>query len=271
MSASVELPNWLQQNQPVTNPSAKKHGYNPLNKNLGWLQHLLTQLNAPQNIHQTQQQPWLQVVNLAIMILLFSLAQKPLLIWLLALVWLVRLYRLSALQLYQFAKRLGHMSVFSILFILPSCFLNSWSLGLWLLFKTVLILGQVALFLQEITWVDFIKALRQLHVPPLFVLALSITIKYCHILATYLVQVLWAIELRRATTVPTPFYQTAKIMGRLYLTSKRYVLAVYEAMTLRGYQGQTTKVEHLALSKHDWRILGLDLSLIMMYCLVWRY
>lgn len=269
MTETKSLPVWLTQTA-VTKSTPSQQPKNRLQKNLNWLNRLVQQLNQPIMVHQTKQAPWIRVLNLLVMVLLLSLSQKPLVIWLLAIIWLVQICQLAPRQIVQFGKRLLKMSLFSWIFILPSCFLGSWSWGLWLMLKTTLILGQVALFLQEMYWADFIFALRQLHLPQLFILALDITIKYCHILANYLRDVLWAINLRTVGTLPHPFYQTAQIIGHLYLTSKQYVSEVYQAMILRGYNAKKATTAHLAVSREDWKFLGLNLGLIAAYCLFWR-
>lgn len=217
--------------------------------------------------HQT---PGIQLISLLVTLIILVLTHSLLLIWLIGLLTLIRICRLPSQHLWPLFKRVGDISIIAILLILPNFWLGQVATTLLFIVRTEIMLLNIAFFLETITWPAFIVALRQLRLPSLLILTLEISLKYSHLLAQFLQESLWAIRLRSTGKSHQRQNLVGSLIGRLYLSSRNYITALYDAMILRSYTGQVTRRTPLTVNRYDWRLISWDLGLFCLFCFIRR-
>ena len=104
--------------------------------------------------------------------------------------------------------------------------------------------------------------MEQLHFPGAMILTLDITIKYIGILGRYLEEILTSIKLKSFGNGSSQ-KTVGVILGQLYLTSKKRMVELYEAMVLRGYDGEHFKAKSFRLGIVDWLTIVEILAVII--------
>lgn len=106
-------------------------------------------------------------------------------------------------------------------------------------------------------------ALRQLHVPKLIVTQLLLTYRYITLLLRQAETISQAYALRAPKQKGIHFKVWGSLTGQLLLRSMDRATALYESMTLRGFQGEFYyNGEHAPANKRDWYYLAFMLVLI---------
>lgn len=231
------------------------------------IQKLLNQLTqAPQHQCVNSQAPGLRLINYLLLILVIILTQHWLLLWGLALITLFKLCQLPTNQLLVALRQALIMSSLAICLILPSLWWHPWQITLFFIGRTLLLMTNLAYFLQTMSNTALIIGLRQLKCPNLLILTFEITLKYSHVLAQFLQESLWAVQLRANRPVK---YLVGSIIGRLYLNAKSYINELYQAMLLRGYSDQKPAPKAMTFKRTDWRYLIGNLGLLGLLILIW--
>lgn len=104
-------------------------------------------------------------------------------------------------------------------------------------------------------------ALRQLHVPAVFVTQILLTYRYVSVLLSEANRMMQAYSLRAPRQKGIHFKTWGSFVGQLLLRSMDRAAVVYESMTLRGYQGEF----HYAVRE---KCLGKDYVWLLVWCVV---
>lgn len=264
MNQDPELPQWLRIENKLCIPS-KSNKF--LQKNINSLNHTISHFNQPKVIANSINSSWAELINVLVMVLIIVNIRNLLLLWLMGVVFLYQFIKLPNRQIIAFIKSLLKITAFSVTISLPSILIaNSLLSALIWTAKIILIIGMVQIFRHRTTWTELLRGLRQLHISNTFVLTLDITIKYSHVLSSYLQQMLQAIQLRTCGNPPHVFLLASQLLGRMYLMSRSDALELYNAMILRGYSSKSISKEKMKFSWADCRLLSLDAILIFICC-----
>lgn len=253
-----EFPKWL---DTPTTPQPPRRASRFLTRNLANLAHLLAHFNHSQHVAETHGSAWVALLSLLVTISLTVTCRNVVLLWVLALAQLVILWRLPGGMLGGLLKATLRGCLFSAIVVLPSLLFTTWLVTGWWLTKLALVMLEVQLFRHRVSWRALLLALRQLHVPSLFVLTLDITVKYSHVLGNSLQSSLEAVWLRSCGQLDHPLQLATNLIGRLYLQSRHNATELYQAMWLRGYTA-TPEVGKLSLRYQDWPVLVGDVLLV---------
>lgn len=138
--------------------------------------------------------------------------------------------------------------------------------SLFSLIKTYLSLLTMTLLILTTDFNYFLKALRALKIPALFVTIFSFMYRYLFIISDELMRLNMAREGR--TIKKQKKFQIrvmANIIGVLFVQSYEKSERVYHAMLARGFEGSTVKtIDNLQLTKKDYIFLG-GISIIFSY------
>ncbi|WP_413476175.1 energy-coupling factor transporter transmembrane component T [Latilactobacillus fuchuensis] len=252
-----KLPAWLQ----TTDQAALVAGHPNrfLIKNLALVQQLLSRLTQPSTVVAHQKQlPGLQLINLLLTVILIVSTHQWLFLWLLTILTLFKLCRLPVQALRPLVKRALTMGGIALCLILPNLVIGQLATTLFFMCRTAVLVCNLAYFLQTTSGPELLLGLRQLHLPNLLILTFDITLKYSHVLAQFLQESLWAIQLRTSRQTKQ---LVGSLIGRLYLSAKSYINELYQAMLLRGYTGQPVVPKKAQFSWRDWQSLICNVGL----------
>ncbi|WP_461214544.1 CbiQ family ECF transporter T component [Lacticaseibacillus sp. GG6-2] len=253
-----KYPDWL---ATTTTPQPPRRASRFLTRNLANLAHLLAHFNHSHHIAETHGSAWVELLSLLVTVMLTVTCRNAVLLWVLVLVQLVVLLRLPGEMLGGLLLATLRGCIFSAIVVLPSLLFTTWLAAGWWLAKLALVMLEVQLFRHRVSWRALLLALRQLHVPSLFILTLDITVKYSHVLGNSLQSSLEAVWLRSCGQLDHPLQLATNLIGRLYLQSRHNATELYQAMWLRGYTA-TPEVGTLSLRRQDWPVLAADLVLV---------
>lgn len=254
----AEFPAWLA-TAPTPQPARPASRF--VTRNLANLAHVLAHFNQSHHVAAARGSAWVSLASLLITVTLTVTCRNIVLLWVLGLAQLLIVLRLPASMIGGLLKATLKSCVFSAIVVLPSLWLLPWLAASWWLAKLALVMFEVQLFRHRVSWQALLVALRQLHVPSLFILTLDITVKYSHVLGQQLQASLEAIWLRSSGQLDHPLQVATNLIGRLYLQSRHSATELYQAMWLRGYTA-TPAVGRLRLRRQDWPMLLGDLALI---------
>jgi cobalt/nickel transport system permease protein len=115
-------------------------------------------------------------------------------------------------------------------------------------------------------WDHILKALRVFHVPPLFILILSMTYRYIYLLI-YTIEDMHISLLSRTIKRHTPKEGQRWIAGRIgfiFYKSRRLSGEVYDAMVSRGFQGDVSILDTFRMKGVDYLWLSISLGVLIM-------
>ncbi|MFC6170868.1 energy-coupling factor transporter transmembrane component T [Loigolactobacillus jiayinensis] len=233
---STKLPDWLTTSTPLPTGHQQRHF---LAQNMQRLERLLQRFSQANDLARPPLKHFIapQHKLLAVLgvILLLSLNQNILLLWLLLLGDLVILLLLPPIYLRQVLRQTAVTGAFAILLILPSLLLNA-NVALFAA-KTLLILLNLNYYRTTTTFNQVITALQQLHCPNSVIFVVDITLIYLKMLGEFLLQLLQAVSLRTVGKSKHPYQMIGLLFGTLYLKTRDYALDLYAAMEARGFIG----------------------------------
>ena len=140
-------------------------------------------------------------------------------------------------------------SFLAFLILLPAMILNSgliWN-EFFIVLKVFLSIITVSIFNHTTQWNHVTKALRQLHIPGVFVFTLDITLKYIVLLGKLTTDLLTSLQLRSVGKNNKKYNSIGGVMGITFVRGAQMNRQMYEAMLCRGftddYEGLKVKEE----------------------------
>ena len=241
------MPAWLLGRQePVEIPEKKNY----VLANLRTVARMLLYFSRSRPGYEAKGLPCVRLFELVVMIICILLSNTVLFLEIMLVIVMLRLVFLPGMIIRETMAKLLKLMVVSLLVIMPSVLLHNDNLGIFLA-RTALVMLYTALFLATTPWNQFVEALEQLHFPGVMILTLDITIKYIGILGRYLEEILTSIKLRSFGNGSSR-KTVGVILGQLYLTSGKRMTELYEAMVLRGYDGEHFKAKSFRFGVVDW-------------------
>lgn len=128
-------------------------------------------------------------------------------------------------------------ALLALLLFLPAMLLRPAGAGnnLIVVGKVFLSLTMLSLFHQRTQWNRITAALRQLHVPGVFVFLLDLTLKYVVLLGSLTVDLLTARSLRAVGRDRHKYRSVGGILGTTFLRASALSRETWEAMVCRGF------------------------------------
>lgn len=128
-------------------------------------------------------------------------------------------------------------ALLALLLVLPAMLLRPSGAGnnLIVVGKVFLSVTMVSLFNQRTQWNRITAALRQLHVPGVFVFLLDLTLKYIVLLGGLMVNLLTARSLRAVGRDRHKYRSVGGILGVTFLRASDLSRETWEAMICRGF------------------------------------
>lgn len=255
---TAKLPAWLTDDTPL--PTVKKQ-HHFLAQNIRHLEQLLqhfsqaTEQARPQLKHYWP--PQIKLLTTLGVVLLLSLNQNPLLLWLILLVELGLLLFLPNFYLRQILRQTLISSGVALFLILPSLLLTMPASVVVFSLKTSLILLTLTYYRATSTFSQVVQALKQLHCPNGLIFVIDITLTYLKMLAEFLLGLLQAVSLRTVGPTAHPYRMIGLLFGTLYLKTRDYALALYAAMEARGFIGDYPATPHTTKKRRGHRYLFL--------------
>lgn len=255
---TAKLPTWLTDDTPL--PIVKKQ-HHFLAQNIRHLEQLLhhfsqaAEQSRPQLKHYWP--PQIKLLTTLGVVLLLSLNQNPLLLWLILLGELGLLLFLPGFYLRQILRQTLISSGVALFLILPSLLLTTPASVAVFSLKTSLILLTLTYYRATSTFSQVVQALKQLHCPNGLIFVIDITLTYLKMLAEFLLGLLQAVSLRTVGPTAHPYRTIGLLFGTLYLKTRDYALALYAAMEARGFIGDYPAAPHTTKKRRGHRYLFL--------------
>lgn len=101
--------------------------------------------------------------------------------------------------------------------------------------KVALCVIMVSIFNHTTRWDHITRALRQLHIPGIFVFSLDITLRYVYLLGRLICGLLTALSLRSVGRHGRKYGSVGGVMGVTFLRGTQMNREMYEAMRCRGF------------------------------------
>ncbi len=128
-------------------------------------------------------------------------------------------------------------SFLAILILLPAIIRDTGLLWneVFIVVKVFLSIVTVSIFNHTTQWNHITKALRQLHVPGIFVFTLDITLKYIVLLGNLITSLLTCLQLRSVGKNNKKYNSVGAVMGITFVRGVEMNKSMYEAMICRGF------------------------------------
>lgn len=138
-------------------------------------------------------------------------------------------------------------SFLAFLVLLPAMIMKTALVSneIFIVAKVFLSIVTVSIFNHTTQWNHVTKALRQLHIPGVFVFVLDITLKYIVLLGNLISSLLTSVQLRSVGRNNKKYSSVGGVMGVTFIRGAEMNRQMYEAMVCRGftddYKGLTEK------------------------------
>ena len=170
-------------------------------------------------------------------ILLVSVSQIRILVLAYAAALLLYLCTWPAIDIWNIWKAGLTASALAILILLPAMILNPELIGneIFIVVKVFLSIVTVSIFNHTTQWNHVTKALRQLHIPGIFIFILDITLKYVVLLGNLIEDLLTSLQLRSVGKNDKKYSSIGGVMGVTFVRGAEMNQEMYEAMQCRGF------------------------------------
>ena len=127
--------------------------------------------------------------------------------------------------------------IIAVLIFVPAVIMNPANLpnSLVTISKVLLSVSFVAVFNHTTEWNHITRALRQLHVPGIFVFTLDVTLKFIIQLGTLIVELLTSLSMRSVGKNNKKYTSIGGVMGVTFIKGIQRNREMYEAMVCRGF------------------------------------
>lgn len=170
-------------------------------------------------------------------ILFISISQNRILVMAYAAFLLVYLCTWPAEDIWNIWKAGLTASFIALLILLPAMIINTqlfWN-EIFIVVKVFLSIVTVSIFNHTTQWNHITKALRDLHVPSIFVFTLDITLKYIVLLGNLITDLLTSLQLRSVGKNNKRYNSIGGVMGITFVRGVEMNKQMYEAMLCRGF------------------------------------
>lgn len=209
--------------------------------------------------------PLVCLLSAVLCILLCALSKNAVFTATVFAVLLLRTAFLPVRQLRRTVKALILPVLFTLIIMLPSVFLGSPGTMLTVVMKVAEAVLVLALMGTVVPFQRMTEALRQLHLPDIFVLVLDLTIRYLVILGRYSASLLEAVTLRSVGKVNWRDSGAGGILGTTFLKAQQMARETEEAMRMRGFDGTYPQLSENRFSVRDAVLLSADACLIFFF------
>jgi len=170
-------------------------------------------------------------------ILLISVTQSRIIVMAYAAIILGYLCTWPARDIWNIIKSGIGASLLAFLILLPAMLLNSSLISneLFIVVKVFLSIITVSVFNHTTQWNHVTKALRQLHIPAVFVFTIDITLKYIVLLGNMINDLLTSLEFRAVGEDNKSNSSFGGVMGVTFVKGTKMNGQMYEAMRCRGF------------------------------------
>ncbi|MGM0302861.1 hypothetical protein IGI66_002511 [Enterococcus sp. AZ048] len=193
--------------------------------------------------------PSLRFLSTLALLLIVSLSQKMLVLWICGLYIFSGLLFFSQKDLKKILGKSVLLSAMPFLIYLPSLLLHQ---GTFLfLIRVPLIACLISQYTETATTYELLSLLKRWYLPNIVLFQLDITIKYIYILAKVMVHMMKGISARHVGNQQVKLYLGTNVIALIYLRSLDYGKKLQQAMEARGFNG-TYPTHKLALKKIDY-------------------
>ena len=128
-------------------------------------------------------------------------------------------------------------SIITLVLLLPDMMMHPKSITneIYLVIKVFLSVLTISIFNHTTQWNHITGALRQLHIPGIFVFTLDITLKYIVLLGQLISDLLVSVQLRSVGKAEKQYSSVGGVMGVTFLKGMEMNKEMYEAMQCRGF------------------------------------
>lgn len=151
--------------------------------------------------------------------------------------------------------------IFTLIMLIPSIIMGNVRNSLLIVIKVFSAVSLVNMLSYTTKWSNITKALKQLHIPDIFILTMEITIRYIYLLGDFSLNLLYALRLRSVGRNNKKYGSIAEIMGTLFIRSKNMGDEMYSAMECRGFTGEYTSFSTFKFKRGEliYSIVGIGL------------
>lgn len=236
-----DLPDWLKTSE---NYYAKPSKFSPISFLVKNIQKF-TKLNGQIHQEKNKQIGVIQFVIFILEILLLSMSQSIVFIWVMLIIFLFKIAFSSKSEIVKIFKHTMVSGIMCLAILLPLLLLNWQSFNFIFLAKTLIILLRVNIFITDLTIVGFIELAQKLHLSNSLIFILGIMTKYLKVLNSSLIDQMNAIQIKSIGKLKNPYQMIGGIFGSIYLNSVSISQDVQDAMIARGYTGDFQKAKQV--------------------------
>ena len=154
----------------------------------------------------------------------------------------------------------------NLVVLLPSILQGQNNSGL-IIFKSVLMVLSLNIFIFTTKWNHITRALKFLKIPDIFIFIMDITIKYIVSFAEISLEMLSALKIKMIGHNKNSNHNFG-VLGTVFLKSKEQSEELYTAMECRGFTGEYRAFANFSFNKKDYVLAIIYLIFIMGYILV---
>lgn len=210
----------------------------------------------------------LRFLSTVSLLLLMSLTQQLLLLW------LCGLYLIGTLLFFPPAKSCRIIAksvlllIMPILVYLPSLLIHQ--ANTLFIFRLPLVACLISQYTETTTTYQLLCLLKRWHLPDIVLFQLDITIKYIYLLAKVLLNMIKGLRARHIGNKHLKMYLGTNLIALVYLRSIDYGRKLQQAMEARGFNG-TYHAQKVPFKKADYFYLLLQSALFLLLFLIGRF
>lgn len=229
------MPEWLRKQDNYILNCGSTHF---IEKTIIAMGHIMSRLRIERGHEKERTIPAIvKVCILILTVLLVAISHYPILLLVITAILQGYLCTWPARDIWNIYKPSLFSGVISLVIMIPAMILNPGGISnnLVIIFKVMLCVQMVAVFNHTTQWNHITKALRQLHIPGIFVFTLDITLKYIVLLGTLIDDLFTSMKLRSVGKNNKKYQSIGGVMGNTFLRSVDMSKEMYEAMQCRGF------------------------------------
>ncbi len=158
-------------------------------------------------------------------------------------------------------------AILSFLIMLPAYFISGSMAFITITAKVFLSVAMLSYVSVSSPWNQITASLNQIHIPPIVVFILDLTLRYIELLGRKAEEMLTALQLRNLSRSSDHQKSFSGILGTLFLKAADYGHQTSDAMECRLYDGTICTRKQEKLNRYD----GILLAVLLVYLFLFIY
>lgn len=259
---SADLPAWMKEE---THPVPKKGQDGFIARSLLEFVRLFERIDLNKRSETRKAHAGIKLLAAFVMILCMALSPAFWFTLIVAAVFLLflSLQRLEVLQ--EVVRSASGAAMLSFVIMIPAYFISGSLAFITITVKVFLSVAMLSYVSVTSPWNQLTASLNRIHIPPVIVFILDLTLRYIALLGRKAEEMLTALRLRSIGKSVDPRRSFSGIVGTLFLKASEYGHQTSDAMECRLYDGTVHTVQRSRMNAYDVILLAVLAGFILLF------